>query len=50
MNNIFLVGMSEIVITPPVGVDLAGYAGRSGPATSIHDDLKAVAIVLDDRR
>jgi len=48
--SIFLAGASEIKITPPSGVDLAGYLDRKGSASGIHDDLKAVAIVFDDRR
>lgn len=37
-----------MVITPPVGVDLHGYAGREGPAVGVHDDLYCRALVLDD--
>lgn len=44
----YLAGIAEITITPPVGVEMAGYT-RPGPATGIHDELKAVAVVFDDR-
>jgi neutral ceramidase len=42
-------GVTEVSITPPVGVELAGY----GPdlhrySTDIHDPLTAQALVLDD--
>ena len=40
-------GMSEVVITPPVGVRLAGYAARTGASTSVLDDLYAKAMVLE---
>lgn len=48
--SVFLAGVSEINISPPPGVDLAGYLDREGSASGIHDELKAVALVLDDRR
>ncbi|MCS6829290.1 MAG: neutral/alkaline non-lysosomal ceramidase N-terminal domain-containing protein [Armatimonadota bacterium] len=38
----------EVNITPPVGVWLAGYAGRPGGCLGIHDELYARALVLDD--
>jgi hypothetical protein len=41
-------GAAEVVITPPVGVQLEGYGGRDGPSTAVHDDLHAHALVLDD--
>jgi len=41
-------GAAETKITPPVGVDLSGYAAREGPSTGIHDDLWCRAVVLDD--
>ncbi len=43
-------GASEAIITPPVGVDLSGYADRPGPAEAIHDDLHCRALLLDDGR
>jgi neutral ceramidase len=44
-------GAARVVITPPVGVPLAGYfaaEGRRETAQEIHDDLYARALVLDD--
>lgn len=35
------VGFGRAVITPPLPVALAGYGGRSGPATEVRDDLEA---------
>jgi hypothetical protein len=43
-------GAASVVITPPVGVDLSGFAGRSTGNTGIHDDLTAKALVVDDGR
>ena len=48
--SVFLAGLAEITITPPKGVSMAGFAARTGTAAGVHDDLKAVALVLDDRR
>ncbi len=42
------VGMGERKITPPVGVDLSGFAHREGPSEAVHDDLWCRAVVLDD--
>ena len=41
-------GMAKVVVTPPVGTQLAGYAGRTDPSTGVTDDLYAKALVLDD--
>lgn len=41
-------GIAKKIITPPVGVDLSGYVGRSGPSVKVHDDVYARALVLDD--
>lgn len=43
-------GASRSKITPPVGVDLAGYAYRKGASTGVHDDLWCSVLVLDDGR
>ncbi|MCC6444570.1 MAG: neutral/alkaline non-lysosomal ceramidase N-terminal domain-containing protein [Armatimonadetes bacterium] len=40
-------GASEVVITPPVGVDMTGFAGRPSGAVGIHDDLYARALVVE---
>jgi hypothetical protein len=38
---------AETVITPPLGIDLTGFGGRPGPATGVHSDLYARALVLE---
>ncbi|MCD6308273.1 MAG: neutral/alkaline non-lysosomal ceramidase N-terminal domain-containing protein [Candidatus Latescibacteria bacterium] len=40
-------GMSEKVITPPVGSPMAGYR-RQGVSTGVHDDLFARSLVIED--
>ncbi|MHB8994101.1 MAG: hypothetical protein ACYC63_02505 [Armatimonadota bacterium] len=42
-----LAGAAKIVITPPVGTDMSGFGGRSGPADSVNDDLHAGALYLE---
>lgn len=42
------VGIADVDITPRVGTPLAGYSGRGGPSTGIHDRLRATAVVFDD--
>lgn len=44
--GVLLAGLEEVIIAPPAGVELAGYSPRV--ATGLHDNLKAVALVLDD--
>jgi hypothetical protein len=39
-------GVARVTITPPVGIPMIGFAGR-GPASGIHDDLTATALVLE---
>jgi len=41
-------GAAEAKITPPVGVDLSGYAHREGPSVAVHDDLWCRALVLEN--
>jgi neutral ceramidase len=42
-------GVAEVCITPPIGVELAGYGPDLGRySTDVHDPLMAQAIVLDD--
>jgi hypothetical protein len=41
-------GTARVVITPPVGIALTGFAGRP-PSTGVHDDLTATALVLCER-
>jgi len=45
MKN-FKLGYAKVCITPPMGVELAGY-GAIRAATSVHDDLFARVIVLE---
>jgi hypothetical protein len=40
------VGASSLVITPPLGVAMAGYYSERG-ATAVHDDLYARALVIE---
>jgi neutral ceramidase len=42
------VGATAVRVTPPVGVDLAGYSGRKSGSVGVHDDLQGKALVLDD--
>ncbi len=42
-----LAGAAKSVITPPVGVDLSGFGGRSAPSQAVHDDLHAAALCLE---
>ena len=54
--GIFLAGFASIDITPPPptgerpGCELTGYAVADRIADGTHDPLRAVAVVLDDRR
>lgn len=42
-------GAIQVCITPPIGVELAGYGPRLGRySRDLHDDLTAQALVLDD--
>ena len=41
-------GVARVVITPPLGVPMAGFGNRAQPSQSVHDDLTATALVLDD--
>ncbi len=38
-------GVARAIITPPIGIPMAGFAGR-GLAAGIHDELTATALVL----
>ncbi len=42
------IGASKVDITPPVGVDLAGYAAREKGSSGIADNLYSKTLVLDD--
>ena len=41
-------GIAKVDITPPVGVRMAGFSGRTLPSLAVHDPLWARALVLDD--
>jgi neutral ceramidase len=41
-------GRAVADITPPVGLYLTGFGGRTGPAKGVHDELYARAAVLSD--
>ncbi len=45
-NDPLLVGHSRVLITPPVGTFLMGYASRTQPSEGVHDDLHANAVAL----
>lgn len=42
----FQAGIAKVLITPPIGSPLTGYAARQGVSTGVHDDLFARALVL----
>lgn len=48
MRSELSIGTAEEIITPPIGCQMAGFDARKGVAESIHDDLHARAMVLDD--
>jgi hypothetical protein len=39
-------GVARVTITPPIGIEMSGFAGR-GPADGLHDDLTATALVFE---
>jgi len=41
-------GSARVVITPPVGTPLSGYASRVEGSIGVHDDLYAKCLILDD--
>ncbi|MGD1026360.1 neutral/alkaline non-lysosomal ceramidase N-terminal domain-containing protein [Candidatus Binatus soli] len=41
-------GAARVKLDPPVGLAMIGYGNRVGPATGVHDDLAANALVLED--
>lgn len=43
----FVAGIGRADITPPVGIEMCGYAARTQPAVGIHDDLTATALYLE---
>ena len=46
--NTLQAGAAKVVITPPVGTQMAGYGARHDVSQGIHDDLHAKAIVFDN--
>lgn len=46
MSGALLAGVGRSTITPAIGARLVGFAGRPSGCTSVHDDLKATAVVL----
>ena len=40
-------GASQIYITPPVGVELAGFVAREQPSVGLHDDLYVRGLYLE---
>ena len=38
----------KVDITPPLGIPLAGYGDRTGPASGVKDPLRAGVLILDD--
>ena len=45
---ILKVGVARVTITPPIGIPMWGFGNRAQPSQSIHDELTATALVLDD--
>lgn len=41
------IGFAQRVITPPLGVAMAGYAARKGVAQGVHDDLHVRALTIE---
>lgn len=48
MTTTHHVGVATADVTPPVGIFLAGYAGRDTPSDGIYHDLRATCIALSD--
>ncbi len=46
--QLYHVGISTLDVTPPVGIFLAGYAGRDVPSQDVYHPLRAVCIAVDD--
>lgn len=41
-----MAGVGKRVITPPIGIPMAGFGARDGACIGVHDDLYAKALVL----
>lgn len=46
MADTLLAGVGRVPITPPIGIDLVGYAVREHGATAVHRELYATALVF----
>ena len=46
--DVLKVGHGRVCITPPLGIRMSGYAGRTEGAEEIHDDLYVNAITFSD--
>lgn len=46
----FRAGVGRAIISPETGIYLIGFADRTGGAESVHDDLTATTLVVDDGR
>ena len=44
----YRIGLGRVDITPPVGIKLSGFAGRTEPSTGVYHPLSAVAVAIDD--
>ncbi len=45
-NAVVKVGLGDTIITPPIGMAMAGYA-RTKPSDGVHDDLHARSLVVE---
>ena len=48
MANTLQAGVATVNITPPIGIPMCGFGGRKGPSESIHDDLYARVLVIQN--
>ncbi|HJO94026.1 MAG TPA: hypothetical protein QF753_11535 [Victivallales bacterium] len=48
MSDKIKIGVDRIIINPPLGTYLIGYANRKGGAKEVHDNLTATTLVLND--
>jgi len=42
------IGLSTVDITPPIGINMIGFADREPSSIGVHDGLKAVSLVFSD--
>src|SRR5438270_11718342 len=48
MTHHWLAGTAAFDVTPPLGIEMTGYANRPGPASDVHDPLWVRALALSD--